>query len=136
MEQTVKVVKCNEDGTARVVCTRESACSGDCHKCTGCGAVAQTLYLTARNPIDAKVGDTVIIHTESAPVLAAAALLYLLPLVLFLGFYTLGQMLWAQGLWLGLGGFLMSMLLAVCYDRFVLKKTKTLYTIVDYSQKA
>ena len=77
-----------------------------------------------------------IIHTESAPVLAAAALLYLLPLVLFLGFYTLGQMLWAQGLWLGLGGFLMSMLLAVCYDRFILKKTKIIYTIVDYSQKA
>ena len=30
MEQTVKVVSCYADGTARVVHIRQSACSGDC----------------------------------------------------------------------------------------------------------
>lgn len=135
MEQTVKVVKCNEDGTARVVCTRESACSGDCHKCAGCGAVTQTLYLTARNPIGASLGDVVIIHSSSAPVLAAAALLYILPLVLFLGCYVLGQFLWSQGLWLGLGGCLLSLLIVIGYDRLILKKREIQYTIIGYSQR-
>ena len=136
MERTVKVVKCNDDGTARVVCIRESACSGDCHKCSGCGAVKQTLYLTAENPIRARVGDLVILHTKTAPVLAAAAVLYLVPLVLFLGLYLIGQLLWNQGLWLGLAGFAFAVVLIICYDRFILKKAQTVYTIIGYSQSA
>ncbi len=134
MEQTVKIVKCNTDGTARVVHIRESACSGDCHKCAGCGAVKQTMYLTAQNPIGAKVGDVVNIHSQSAPVLAAAALLYLLPLVLFLAGYLLGHMLWAAGIWTGLAGFALAVAAAVIYDRRVLKKRETVYTITGYAQ--
>lgn len=134
MEQTVKIVKCNTDGTARVVHIRESACSGDCHKCSGCGAVKQTMYLTAQNPIGAKVGDVVNIHSRSAPVLAAAALLYLLPLVLFLAGYLLGHMLWATGIWTGLVGFALAVAAAVTYDRQVLKKRETVYTITGYAQ--
>lgn len=134
MEQTVKIVKCNTDGTARVVHIRESACSGDCHKCSGCGAVKQTMYLTAQNPIGARVGDVVNIHSQSAPVLAAAALLYLLPLVLFLAGYLLGRMLWAAGIWTGLAGFALAVAAAVIYDRRVLKKREAVYTITGYAQ--
>ena len=31
------------DGRVEVLIARKSACSGDCHKCAGCGAVEQTL---------------------------------------------------------------------------------------------
>ena len=75
MEQLVKVRKVNPDGTAQVLCVRESACSGDCHKCSGCGAATETLLLTAKNPIGAKEGDLVVIESASGPVLAAAAML-------------------------------------------------------------
>ena len=38
MEQLVRVKETFDDGTAMVIHVRESACSGDCHKCPGCGA--------------------------------------------------------------------------------------------------
>ena len=56
MEQLVRVRRLNEDGTAQVIHVRQSACSGDCHKCAGCGAVEQTLLVEARNPICAAPG--------------------------------------------------------------------------------
>ena len=134
MEQTVRIVKCNSDGTARVVHTRQSACSGDCHKCQGCGAVTQTLYLTAQNPIGAMVGDLVVLHSQSASVLTGAALLYLLPLILFLTGYALGQSLWESGILVGVIGFVLAVFAAVLYDRCIVKKRQTVYTITGYAQ--
>lgn len=128
MEQRVKLLSCNADGTAQVACLRESACSGDCHKCAGCGAVQQTMIVTARNPIGARPGDMVTIVSETGPVLKAAAVLYLLPLVLFVAGYLVG-MQWKLGGLLGASGFAMGILLAVAYDRLVMKKKETVYTI-------
>lgn len=128
MEQRVKLLSCNADGTAQVACLRESACSGDCHKCAGCGAVQQTMIVTARNPIGARPGDMVTIVSETGPVLKAAAVLYLLPLVLFVAGYLVG-MQWKLGGLLGASGFALGILLAVAYDRLVMKKKETVYTI-------
>ena len=136
MEQLVRVQKCNEDGTAQVIHIRQSACSGDCHKCSGCGAAQETLILTAQNPMDAQPGDLVVIQAESGPVLAAAAVLYMLPLVLFFAGYALGAVLWQRG---GLIGCLFSILgigLAVVYDRYMAKHKKTVYTITGFRKKA
>ena len=79
MEQLVRVVQVFPDGTAKVLRVRESACSGDCHKCSGCGAQQQTLQLTAENPIGARPGETVRLHSSTAAVLKAAAVVYLAP---------------------------------------------------------
>ena len=57
MEQKVRVTQVNEDGTALVLHIRESACSGDCHKCSGCGAATEKMFFEAANPIGARVGD-------------------------------------------------------------------------------
>ena len=51
MEQLVRVKETYDDGTALVFRIRESACSGDCHKCSGCGAAKETVTFTAKNPI-------------------------------------------------------------------------------------
>ena len=133
MEQTVKVISCHADGTARVVHIRESACSGDCHQCAGCGAVKESIYLTAQNPIGARVGDRVRLESRSAPVLLAAAVLYILPLILFLGGYLLGKLLWNTGIWTGALGFVVAVAIAVAYDRLTLKKKETVYTITGYA---
>lgn len=135
MEQLVKVQKRNPDATAQVVLIRQSACSGDCHKCSGCGAAEQTLVLTAKNPIGAEVGDVVVIESASGPVLAAAAMLYMLPLALFIGLYLVGEHLWAAGPLAGGIGFALGIFGAVAYDRLVVKKKKTEYTIVRYENK-
>lgn len=132
MEQLVRVRKLNDDGTAQVICIRESACSGDCHKCSGCGAVQQKLLFTARNPIGAQPGDQVVVETDTGPVLLAALMLYMVPLVLFLVGYLVCHALWGLG---GLGGCLafgLGILGAVLYDRCVAKKRSTEYTITRF----
>ena len=135
MEQLVRVTRTNDDGTAQVIHIRQSACSGDCHKCSGCGAVQQKLLLDARNPIGAQPGAMVTIRAESGPVLAAAAVLYMLPLLLFFLGYLAGQLLWQQGVLVGGCAFVADIILAVVYDRCVIKKQKTVYTITGFAQE-
>ena len=132
MEQLVRVAKCNDDGTAQVFLVRESACSGDCHKCSGCGAAKQTLFLTAENPIGAPQGSLVTIRSESGPVLAGAAMLYMMPLGIFFLGYLLGQILWQRGGLVGCLSFLVGIAGAAAYDRLITRKKKTVYTITGY----
>ena len=131
MEQTVRVRKVHTDGTAQVVLIRQSACSGDCHKCAGCGAAEETVVFTAKNTIDAKPGDLVKVEAATGAVLGAAAMTYLLPLALFLAGYIAGIAAWGAGIWAGLAGFALGVGLAVVYDRFLAKK-KTEYTITGF----
>lgn len=134
MEQIVRIRETCEDGTAQVICIRESACSGDCHKCSGCGAAKETILLTAENPIGASAGDLVVLRSETAPVLKAAAVLYVMPLVLFFAGYALAAA-WnlSGGLW-GSIAFVLSIVLIVLYDRRVAKYNKTVYTITGYAE--
>lgn len=129
MEQKVRIREILPDGTALVVCVRESACSGDCHKCAGCGAAKETITFRAANPIGAAAGDVVTVSSASGPVLRAAAVTYLLPLALFfLGFALLGG-------WGGGAGFALGVAGIVVYDRRVAKKERTEYTITGYARK-
>jgi len=134
MQQLVRVRSCNPDGTAQVLCIRESACSGDCHKCSGCGAAKETLVLTAKNPIGAKPGQLVTVEAASGPVLASAAVLYLLPLVLFFAGY-LALLYFGLGPWGGGIGFVLGLLLVFIYERKVASKRKTEYTITGVVSK-
>ena len=91
--------------------TRESACSGDCHKCAGCGAVRQTVTVQAENDIHARPGDVVYIESGSAVVLRAAALTYVATTVIKIpaptgGYVHIGDGLvllcgWILGPWWG-----------------------------------
>ena len=134
MKQTVKVLTCHSDGTAQVACLRQSACSGDCHKCSGCGAVEQTMIFTARNLICAKPGDLVTVESATAPLLKAAAMLYMLPLVLFIAGYLLG-MQWKLGGLVGILAFVLSIAIVIAYDRLVMQKRNIVYTIIGFAPK-
>ncbi len=134
MIQQVRVLSCNQDGTAQVVHVRESACSGDCHKCSGCGAAKETMQLTAVNQIGAHPGDWVILSSETRPVLLAACVLYVLPLVLFFAGYLAGMLLLDKGAITGCAAFLLGIVGAVIYDRRVAGKKKILYTITGYGE--
>ena len=132
MDQTVRVKKAYPDGTADVICIRESACSGDCHKCSGCGAAKEAIVFSARNPIGAGTGDFVNVRSETGPVLKAAVVLYMLPLVLFFLGYLLGEMAGISGALCGCLAFAVSIGLIVVYDRHMAKKDNTVYTITGY----
>ena len=134
MQQLVRVRQVHADGTATVIHIRESACSGDCHKCSGCGAAKEAILLEAKNPIGAKPGDLVNIESETGPVLKAAMVMYMLPMVLFFVGYALGA-IWNQGALIGCLAFVASIGLAVVYDRKVVKKQNLGYTIIGFAGK-
>ena len=134
MEQLVRVQKLNDDGTALVLHTRQSACSGDCHKCSGCGAVQQKMLLVAQNPIHAQPGQMVVIRSNSGPVLAAATILYMLPLVLFFAGYLISWYYFDTGGLVGCLCFISGLAIAALYDRLVLRKKDTTYTIIGFGQ--
>ena len=132
MEQLVRVRKINPDGTAQVLHVRESACSGDCHKCSGCGAAKESLLFIACNPIGAQPGELVKVESATAPVLKAAAVLYVVPLLLFFLGYYLGTLPGSFGVLGGILGFCVGIALVVVYDRKGVKKNDFEYTITGY----
>ena len=135
MEQVVRVRQILEDGRAQVIHLRESACSGDCHKCSGCGAAKEAILLEADNPIGAAVGDMVTVRSDSGPVLRGAAVLYVMPLVLFFLGYALGAVAWGGGGLVGGLAFVLGIVLVVAYDRRVAARNKTVYTITGFAGK-
>ena len=133
MEQLVRVKEVYDNGTAQVYRIRESACSGDCHKCSGCGAAKETVVFTAENPIGAGPGDLVRVESETAPVLKAAAVLYVAPLVLFFLGYYLGTLPGNFGALGGGLGFVLGVAIVIAYDRLVVNKADLHYTITAFA---
>ena len=136
MEQLVRVRETFEDGTAMVIHVRESACSGDCHKCSGCGAAKETVLLKAKNPIGARRGDLVKLESETGPVLKAAAVLYMIPMLLFFAGFFVGDLLWQRGALTGCLAFVAGIGLAVAYDRKIGKTENNEYTITGFVEKS
>lgn len=133
MEQLVRVQKTFDDGMAQVIHVRESACSGDCHKCAGCGAAGQTMLILAQNPIGARPGELVKLRSAAAPVLGAAVVLYILPLVLFFAGYLAGAALWDAGALTGCLAFAGGIGVTIVYDRLVAARKKPVYTITGFA---
>ena len=136
MEQIVRVKETFPDGSATVLLVRESACSGDCHKCSGCGAAKETMIFTAKNEIGAARGDLVKVESATGPVMKAATVLYVVPLVLFFLGYYLGTLPGNFGALGGCLGFVLGIALVVIYDRKVVKKSNLGYTITAYAADA
>lgn len=135
MEQLVRVRRILDDGQAEVFHVRQSACSGDCHKCSGCGAATEAMVFSAANPIGAAPGDLVTVTSQTAPVLKAAVVLYVAPLVLFFLGVFLGTLLGQLEYLLGGFGFCMGIVLVILYDRKVMRKTDISYTITAFAKK-
>jgi len=135
MKQMVRVTAIRPDGTAVVFLQRQSACSGDCHQCSGCGAVRETLFVTAENPIGAAVGDTVMVETSTATVMKAAVLVYLVPVILFFVGYFAGQMIsFLPGI-LGAVGFVLGILPAILLNHKMTRSHEQTFRIVSFAQE-
>ena len=136
MEQLARVRETFDDGTAVVIHVRESACSGDCHKCSGCGAAKETILLKAKNPIGAMRGDVVILESATGPVLKAAVVMYMIPMLLFFLGYFVGDAFWQRGALVGSLAFVAAIALAVLYDRKIGKNDKTSYTLIRFVERS
>lgn len=135
MKQKVMVRSVSGE-TAQVQYHRPTACHGDCSKCVGgCGTMAaqEEIVVTAQNLIGAKVGDTVYIEGETKKVAWAILLVYVMPVVLFLIGYFLGQQ-WDRGNLIGILGFFLGLVLAVLESRRQRKRGQEIqYRIVSFA---
>ena len=114
MQQTATVMKLLPGNKAELQVHRQTACGHDCTKCGGCGEiVSKPIKLIADNSIGAEVGDAVRVTGSSSQVLGLAAIVYMVPVVLFFVMYAVayGLSLPIPELWGG-GGFFGGLFLA------------------------
>ena len=130
MRQRATVGSLLPDGSVSLLVQRVSACTGDCGHCGGCGAVGQSVQVTARAPFPVEPGERVWVESRSGAVLGAAALVYLLPLALFLAAYLTAQAFASGAGWWGLAGFALGLIPAFLYDRHVRRRPPA-YRIVE-----
>jgi sigma-E factor negative regulatory protein RseC len=138
MEETGTVVEIR--GQVALVST---VAKGACHSCSARGVCHlggdNTMVVEAWNRRGARVGDTVLIRLSSRSVLGAAFLLYLVPLLVFLGGFILGQVLTQNQLWAVVWGFF---LMAAVYvgirflDRWLHRMKKLRPEIMEITSRA
>lgn len=99
MTQTAVVIRIHGPGLAEVRVRRSSACSADCSSCGGCET--PDVDVLAINSEGAGIGDRVLI--EGSRTVLLAALVYLLPIVLFFIGWVFHPVAGAVGVLTGVG---------------------------------
>ncbi len=112
MTQDAVVFICLPYQMTEVVVTRATACGGNCGSCEACMFQSE-LKTMARNLVDARPGQRVVIESRSSSVYAAIFLVYVLPLVLaVLGYFAAHAMGASEG-WC-IAAFFAGVLLGAC----------------------
>lgn len=125
MTNTAVVVALNSARTATVKVERESACGKSCTSCRGCVNPKELVVVTAVNRVGAKPGDRVIISGSTRQTLLLAALVYLLPIALFI----IGWMFHPMA---GVAGALSAAALIFVVNRRIMKKGGVKVYITDF----
>ena len=131
MKQIATVEKDLGGGYAEVSVPRKSACGHDCEECAGCGMTGAAIKARARNDIGAQPGDKVVVESSTKKIFGVVALVYVLPVVLFLLGYFLSEGL-AEGMRyaIAVATFVVSFIPCVLYDRHARKKELLTYQIM------
>ena len=90
MTQDAIVVRVLPNSMAEVVVTRSTACGSNC------GSFQSELKTLAKNRIDAKPGQKVVISSSSRKIYSAAILVYIMPLLFFLLGFAVSSLLGAS----------------------------------------
>lgn len=106
MTQDAVVTKVFPNGMAEVAVTRGTACGSNCGNCESC-VFQSELKAFAKNSVNARPGEKVIIETLSSRIFAATLIVYIFPLAMLLVGYLV-----AASIGLGEG---MSILLCFCF---------------------
>ena len=87
MTQIATVERILDADHAEISVPRKSACGHDCEECAGCGVSGAAVKARAANPIGARPGQKVVVESSTKKMLRIVALVYLIPVVLFLAGY-------------------------------------------------
>ncbi len=134
MTQDAVVTKVLNNGMAEVVVTRGTACGSNCGNCESC-VFQSELKAFAKNTINAKRGEKVIIETLSSRIFGAAFLLYIVPFILFfIGYAVAAHFNLGEGLRIlvSAGFFALAVAVVVIYQRVNKKKNPIKFEIVQF----
>lgn len=130
MKQIATVTRMLNEHTAEVSVVRRSACAHDCGSCSGCAAQTTSITVRAKTDFPVAPGDKVELYSDNR-VLGYAALVYLVPIVLFLvGYFCLPDVTETVRYLCAFAGFLLGVVLAVVCDRLVRRSGAMVYQIV------
>lgn len=131
MTQIATVEEILSGGYALISVPRKSACGHDCEECAGCGMTGAAIKAKAKNKAGAQPGQKVIVESSTKKLLGVVALVYLLPVVLFLLGYFLSEGLGESIRYLiAIGAAALSMIPIVMYDRYARRNETLTYTIL------
>lgn len=134
MTQKAIVRKLLPDGIAEIEVTRKGACSHDCSKCGGCGgAQEQRIQSQAINKVGARVGETVTIEGDNKEVFSAAAIVYVVPLVLFFAVFAVASLFGLGEGWsavCGIVAFAIGICGAIAYNKRVRRRGMAPFVII------
>ena len=133
MTQIATVERILDADHAEISVPRKSACGHDCEECAGCGVSGAAVKARAMNPIGAQPGQKVVVESSTKKMLRIVALVYLIPVVLFLAGYVITTLLTPSvGLQYGVAvaGFVLGIVFAILYDRRLRARGGLSFTIV------
>ena len=118
-------------GFAEISVPRKSACGHDCEECAGCGMTGDAIKARARNDVGACPGDKVVVESSTRKLFGVIALVYVLPVVLFLlGYFLTAGLSEGVRYAIAIAAFAVSFIPCVLYDRHARKKELLTYRIV------
>lgn len=133
MTQIATIEEILPGGYARISVPRKSACGHDCEECAGCGVSGAAVKAKAINPIGARPGQKVVVESSTQKMLGIVALVYAIPVALFLVGYLAAFFLGgtvAIQYTVAVSGFVIGIVMAILYDRHLRAKGGLSFTIV------
>lgn len=118
MKQIGKVVE-TKGNIAKIEVDKISACDM-CENAAHCAEKCKKVYATASNFVNAEVGDTVEIETETGRVLANSVLVFLFPVFLAIGAYFLTNLFLSENISVVITFF--TLVFSLCAFSFILNK--------------
>lgn len=133
MTQIATVERIIDSDHAEISVPRKSACGHDCEECAGCGVTGAAVKAKAKNPIDARPGQKVVVESSSQKMLGIVVFVYMIPVVLFILGYLITAFLTtsvALQYSVAIAGFVMGIIFAIIYDRKLKAQGGLVFTIV------
>ena len=133
MTQIATVERIIDSNHALISVPRKSACGHDCEECAGCGVTGAAVKAKAKNPIDARPGQKVVVESSSQKMLGIVVFVYMIPVVLFILGYLITAFLTtsvALQYSVAIAGFVMGIIFAIMYDRKLKAQGGLVFTIV------
>ncbi len=134
MTQSAIVKRILGNGYAEVHVEREAACGKSCASCAGGCADKQIISVNARNLVQARPGQRVVIESSTKGILGAAMLVYFVPIMFFFLAYlfcSMGRLPETVKIVIGVAAFMLGAACVYVINRYIRKDKPMEFNIVS-----